>query len=107
MLTRKQYRKLLNIRRHDGTTGQDYSDNKALYDYLFRNNYLAKANIDGYTGAVITEDGELAIYRYRTERFRFWLPVCISIFAAIGAYREEIACIARVAKHLLQSMFSS
>lgn len=38
----------------------------------------------------ITEKGKDALYQWRQERRRWFIPVAISVFAAIGGYREEL-----------------
>ena len=52
----------------------------------------------------ITESGKAYLYNHKIEnRFRY-IPICISIFAAIGGYREEIYAIIQAVMKLLKTL---
>lgn len=55
----------------------------------------------------ITEKGKDALYQWRQERRRWFIPVAISIFASIGGYREELALITQAIKQLWKSIMGS
>ena len=55
----------------------------------------------------LTEDGKAYLYSHKVEnRFRY-LPIAISIFAAIGGYREEISLIAKAIMKLMKSLMGN
>lgn len=55
----------------------------------------------------LTEDGKAYLYNRKVEnRFRY-LPIAISIFAAIGGYREEISLIAKAIMKLMKSLMGN
>lgn len=50
----------------------------------------------------ITPKGKAYFEERRTKRIHFWIPTGISIFAAIGAYREEITILLQAIEKLLK-----
>ncbi len=50
----------------------------------------------------ITECGKAYLTHLKTDRFRFLFPTIVSIFAAIGAYREELSSLVQALMKLLK-----
>lgn len=53
---------------------------------------------------IVQEKGRAAIYGWYRERRRWFIPVVISVFSAIGAYRKELALAAQALIRLLRSI---
>lgn len=52
----------------------------------------------------IKEEGRSALYEWRKERRRWFIPLVISILAAIGGYREELLLLIQAVGKLWQSI---
>ena len=78
---------------------------KSIVYYLANLNYVSFGS-DRDDGKAeycqITEKGKDALYQWRKERRRWFIPMAISVFASIGGYREELALIAKAIKQLLK-----
>lgn len=75
-----------------------------LYDYTVEGesvievvHFLAKSGyvvyLDSDSGkqyCSIKEEGRAALYDWQKERRRWFIPIIVSLFAAIGGYREEL-----------------
>lgn len=81
------------------------SSERNMVVYLCQNNLLTQyVKSSGLGYCSVTELGKAYLYsRHLENRFRS-LPIAISLFAAIGGYREEISAIARVVMKLLKSL---
>ena len=80
---------------------------KDIVYYLASLNYISFGSYrdDGQAEyCQITEKGKDALYQWRQERRRWFIPVAISVFASIGGYREELALIAQAIKQLWKSI---
>lgn len=66
---------------------------KRIVYYLATLNYISFGSDrdDGQAEhCQITEKGKDALYQWRRERRRWFIPMAVSIFSAIGGYREEL-----------------
>ena len=52
----------------------------------------------------ITSSGYAALNEHRTSLLKWWIPVVISIFAAIGGYRQELSWLLRELLQLLKAI---
>lgn len=55
----------------------------------------------------ITAKGKEFIENQSSQKFRFWLPIIISIAALIGAYRKELLLLAQILLQLLKSIMGN
>ena len=86
MLSPKQYRKLKSIQLFNGTKAKDYNKNTDLYKFFLAKGLIKKEEVSGYTGFVITPEGELELHVYKLERFHFVVPTVLSIIAIIASF---------------------
>lgn len=88
---------------------------RSMCSYLYEQKYIQpiKSNHYNYEGKPdifvtypisyeITESGKVAMYEFEKDRNRWRIPLIISIFSAIGGYREELACIITTVGKLLK-----
>ena len=76
---------------YEYTTDPEWKVN--VIHYLADQNYIYYHVEDLETTrkyCVIKEEGRAAIYDWYKERRRWFIPMAVSIFAAIGGYREEL-----------------
>ena len=83
MLTYSHYKALTKILREHGTTAQDYSDNRDLYEYFLSLGYVKVSNVRGYRGLEILPKGEDALLETRMRLYHFWIPTVISFIALV------------------------
>ncbi len=83
MLNPKQYRKLKSIQMLNGTKAKDYDKNKDLYIFFLQQGFVKRKEVGGYEGYIITPKGDSAIYSYKVEHYRFWVPTLISFIALV------------------------
>ena len=75
------------------------AEEKAIISFLQKNGYIThKANPNGgpKPAYVISELGKAELHDRRIKSVQTWVPISISIFATIGAYREEIRWLLQV-----------
>ena len=75
--------------------------------YLDRQKYIYYRTEDGQFGhkyCGIREEGKAAISEWHKERRRWFIPMVVSIFAAIGGYREELTLLLQAAQSLWRSI---
>lgn len=90
MLSPKQYRKLKSIQIFNGTKAKDYEENKDLYKFFLLKGLVKKEEVSGYTGFVITSEGELELYMYKLQRYHFLIPTFISFIALLTSIASLI-----------------
>lgn len=87
-----------------------------IYDYTEKSkaeteiiHFLAKSGYIVYQSddcdgklCAIKEEGRSALYDWRKERRRWFIPLVISILAAIGGYREELLLLIQAVGKLLR-----
>ena len=91
-LNSQQRKLLILLNKHSSVPFQllDFSNPETtcdLCDYLVS---LGYASYDSNSSIKITEYGKTYLSERRKSNFRFYLSTSIAIFAAIGAYREEL-----------------
>ena len=86
------------------------AEEKAIISFLQKNGYITqKANPNGgpKPAYVISESGKAELYDRHSKQVQVWVPIGISIFAAIGAYREEISSLLQAIMKLLKHIAGS
>ena len=90
----RQLRFLVEIRdseKYEYTADPEWKVN--VIHYLAEQNYI-RYHVEDLESTrkycVIKEEGRAAIYDWYKERRRWFIPMAVSIFAAIGGYREEL-----------------
>lgn len=83
--------------------------NEKSVDTLITKKYIANHFIEytdnrfaKYSDYYITEDGKAYLYHQKSERRHFIVPLIISIIAAIGGYRQELALLLHSITKLLK-----
>lgn len=111
----QQYRMLKRIRRYKKLDTSKLSEEELeICDFLVSNNFLVAsssraeeiANHTEYVNIVaesyaITQEGCAQIYAFASKFRKWWIPVVISLLAAIGGYREEISLLISWLRQLL------
>ena len=80
-------------------------EDKSITSFLMKNEFITfKANPGGGPKPiyVITELGKAELYNCKIKNFQIWVPIAISIFAAIGGYRQELFWLAQAIMKLLK-----
>jgi hypothetical protein len=112
----KQYRMLKKVDKHSSIDAAFLSkEEKDICAFLLEKQFLAvtksyrrneQGDIDIFNlypkEYSITQAGKAQIYAFKSTFYKWWIPVIISIFSAIGAYRAELACILRAIMKLLK-----
>ena len=107
-MDKPQYKLLLSIKRsqkYDHTIANE-SEKKIIY-YLANLGYISFGSDldDGKSEyCQIEEPGNAALYEWRKERRRWFIPMSVSLFAAIGGYREELSLALQALQQLLRSI---
>lgn len=90
----RQLRVLTEIRdagKYEYTTDPEWKVN--VIHFLARQDYIYY-HIDDLDSSrkycIVKEEGRAAIYDWYKERRRWFIPMAVSVFAAIGGYREEL-----------------
>lgn len=81
-----------------------------IIHYLARQNYIFYISKDLYSGrkyCAIREEGRAAVYDWYRERRRWFIPMIVSVVAAIGGYREELILLLRAARSLWRTITGS
>lgn len=104
MVTKKQYRKLCRIRNSSHYPAKDFDVHKDLYYFLCQRGYIRQTQHTEKHQRYfqITEKGNLEIELFRSDKLRWNITTVIAIFAAIGAYREELASVILAITKLLE-----
>lgn len=93
-MDRRQLRVLVEIRdenKYEYTTDPEWK--VEIIRYLDRQHYIYyREDEENHQRKYceIREEGRAAIYDWYKERRRWFIPMAVSIFAAIGGYREEL-----------------
>lgn len=104
MVTKTQYRKLCRIQNTTYYSTKDFDTHKNLYYFLCQHGYIRQIHRDEKFQHYfqITEKGNLEIELFRSDKIRWRITTAIAIFAAIGAYREELALIIKAILKLIE-----
>ena len=93
-MDKKQYKLLKKISKVNTFDYSDFDDeNKEVIVYFAKKNYVVYAADENDRKkhlCQITPNGRSALYEWKTSQRHWFIPVVISIFAAIGGYRSEI-----------------
>lgn len=106
----RQLRVLTEIRdseKYEYTADPDWKVN--VIHYLARQNYIYYHSEDLNSPrkyCIIKEEGRAAIYEWYKERRRWFIPMAVSVFAAIGGYREELRLFLQAASSLWRSIMA-
>ena len=107
-MDKPQYKLLLKIKRsqkYDHTKCIEL-ERKKIY-YLANQGYVSFGSDrdDGMAEyCQIEEPGNAALYEWKKERRRWFVPMVVSVVAAIGGYREELAAIAKAIGQLWKTI---
>ncbi|MBQ8797192.1 MAG: hypothetical protein IJZ56_03240 [Oscillospiraceae bacterium] len=107
-MDRRQLKVLVEIRdteKYEYTTDPDWKVN--IIHYLARQGYIYYHSDDLLSQnkyCFIKEEGRAAIYELHKERRRWFIPMAVSIFAAIGGYREELRLLLQAASSIWRSI---
>lgn len=102
-LSKKQYKMLCEIKKRGGIFNRPLStEEKEICKYLSKLGCLYFITTPSSKKTVqLTQFGETQIYAFRSTFYKWWIPVIISMLAAIGAYREELLTVGRALLQLL------
>lgn len=81
-----------------------------IIHYLARQNYIFYISKDFDSVrkyCAIREEGRAAVYDWYRERRRWFIPMIVSVVAAIGGYREELILLLRAARSLWRTITGS
>lgn len=107
-MDRRHLKVLVEIRdtgKYEYTSDPEWKVN--VIHYLARQNFIYYQTDDLESKkryCIIQEEGMAAIYDWRKERRRWFIPMAVSIFAAIGGYREELRLLLQAASSLWRSI---
>lgn len=105
-MNKQQYKLLRKISKTDMynyTTAT--RETKEIIHYLAKCSYLvycSDENDEKQHLCKINQNGKSALYEWKSSKRRWEIPVVISIFAAIGGYREELYQVAELIMTLLK-----
>lgn len=106
-MDKKQYRVLRKISRKSRFPITDCSSDQIdIIHFLSDCGFLQYESDDNEASlcCYINQKGKAALYEWRKERRRWYIPLIISIFAAIGGYREELMMLLRAISSLCKSI---
>lgn len=105
-MDKRQYKMLKAIRK---SKIYDYTDKPKgeteTIHFLAKSGYIVYQSDDcDRKLCAIKEEGRAALYDWRKDRRRWFIPLAISILAAIGGYREELSWLLQAVGKLWKSI---
>lgn len=104
-MDKKQAKLLKTIRKKKIFDFTDFTDESKETVYFLQSkklvSLLSLPELHGRKLCKITEQGKSELYEHNLRNRHWWIPVVISVFAAIGGYREEICSLIQAIAKLL------
>ena len=109
-MDKRHYKILRKIKKSKKYFHTEQSDEiKSIVYYLSKRGFIIFCSDNAFgTDAycMISESGKAELYKFKTDQRRWFIPILISIFAAIGGYREELLLLLRAAAKLWKAILA-
>ena len=106
-MDKQQYKTLKKISRKSSyLISESKGDEQDRVHYLADCGYLKyeSAPDDSRLYCYINQNGKSALYEWRKERRHWYIPLLVSVIAAIGGYRQELTWLIQAIKSLCKSL---